>query len=44
MYKRQAQAQAAYPALKLATGSAYDDLAACYGQFPVVLSLSLIHI
>lgn len=37
-----AQAQAAYPALKLATGSAYDDLAACYGQFPVVLSLEVI--
>lgn len=37
-----AQAQAAYPALQLATGSAYDDLAASYGQFPVVLSLEVV--
>lgn len=37
-----AQAQAAYPALQFATGSAYDDLAASYGQFPVVLSLEVV--
>lgn len=37
-----AQAQAAYPELKLATGSAYDDLAGQYGQFPVVLSLEVV--
>lgn len=37
-----AQAQAAYPELKLSTGSAYDDLAAQYGQFPVVLNLEVI--
>ena len=37
-----AQARAADPALKLATGSAYDDLAAKYGRFPVVLSLEVV--
>ena len=36
------QAQAAYPGLKLASGSAYDDLAAQYGQFPVLLSLEVV--
>ena len=36
------QAQAAYPELKLACGSAYDDLATQYGQFPVVLSLEVV--
>jgi 2-polyprenyl-6-hydroxyphenyl methylase/3-demethylubiquinone-9 3-methyltransferase len=36
------QAQAAYPDLKLETGSAYDDLAARYGRFPVVLSLEVV--
>jgi len=36
------QAQAAHPELKLACGSAYDDLAAQYGQFPVVLSLEVV--
>jgi SAM-dependent methyltransferase len=36
-----AQANCAHPDLKLHTGSAYDDLAACYGQFPVVLSLEV---
>jgi len=36
------QARAAYPELKLATGSAYDDLATQYGQFPVVLSLEVV--
>ena len=37
-----AQARAAYPELKLAEGSAYDDLAGRYGQFPVVLSLEVV--
>jgi 2-polyprenyl-6-hydroxyphenyl methylase/3-demethylubiquinone-9 3-methyltransferase len=37
-----AQAQAAYPHLKLELGSAYDDLAARYGRFPVVLSLEVV--
>ncbi len=37
-----AQARAAYPELKLATGSAYDDLAERYGRFPVVLSLEVV--
>lgn len=36
------QAQAAHPELKLACGSAYDDLATQYGQFPIVLSLEVI--
>lgn len=37
-----AQARAAYPDLKLDTGSAYDDLAGQYGRFPVVLSLEVV--
>ncbi len=37
-----AQARAAYPDLKLDTGSAYDDLAGQYGHFPVVLSLEVV--
>jgi 2-polyprenyl-6-hydroxyphenyl methylase/3-demethylubiquinone-9 3-methyltransferase len=37
-----AQANQAYPGLKLYSGSAYDDLAAHYGQFPVVLSLEVV--
>ena len=37
-----AQAQRAHPELKLHSGSAYDDLAARYGQFPVVLSLEVV--
>lgn len=37
-----AQARAAYPGLKLGAGSAYDDLAAVYGRFPVVLSLEVV--
>jgi 2-polyprenyl-3-methyl-5-hydroxy-6-metoxy-1,4-benzoquinol methylase len=37
-----AQARAAYPELKLAEGSAYDDLVRRYGQFPVVLSLEVV--
>lgn len=36
------QAEAAYPDLKLKKGSAYDDLAGEYGQFPVVLSLEVV--
>ena len=37
-----AQANRQYPELKLYTGSAYDELAAQYGQFPVVLSLEVV--
>ncbi len=37
-----AQAQRAHPDLKLYSGSAYDDLAARYGRFPVVLSLEVV--
>lgn len=37
-----AQANCTHPDLKLHTGSAYDDLAARYGQFPVVLSLEVV--
>ncbi len=36
------RARAAYPELMLARGSAYDDLAGQYGQFPVVLSLEVV--
>ena len=36
------QARAAYPGLRLECGSAYDDLASRYGQFPVVLSLEVV--
>lgn len=36
------QAKAVYPHLKLAQGSAYDDLSAKYGQFPIVLSLEVV--
>lgn len=36
------QARATYPDLKLRNGSAYDDLAGQYGQFPVVLSLEVV--
>lgn len=36
------QARAACPELKLASGSAYDDLATHYGQFPMVLSLEVV--
>jgi len=36
------QARRAYPALKLTVGSAYDDLAAIYGRFPVVISLEVV--
>lgn len=37
-----AQANRAYPDLKLHPGSAYDDLATRYGSFPVVLSLEVV--
>lgn len=37
-----AQARQNYHNLKLKTGSAYDDLAGRYGQFPLVLSLEVI--
>lgn len=37
-----AQAARQYPNLKLFEGSAYDDLAGCYGQFPVVMSLEVV--
>ena len=36
------QAKRAYPELKLYQGSAYDDLAAEYGRFPVVISLEVV--
>ena len=36
------EAHRAYPGLRLAIGSAYDDLAASYGQFPVVISLEVV--
>jgi len=36
------QARASYPTLTLFEGSAYDDLAGCYGRFPVVLSLEVV--
>lgn len=35
-------AQRAYPYLKLFKGSAYDPLAAKYGQFPAVISLEVV--
>lgn len=37
-----AQAKAHHPHLKLFEGSAYDDLAAQYGRFPVVTSLEIV--
>jgi len=36
------QAKAAYPELKLTPGSAYEDLAAQHGTFPVVTSLEVV--
>ena len=36
------QAALAYPRLRLAVGSAYDDLADEYGRFPVVISLEVV--
>lgn len=35
-------ANASYPHLKLYRGSAYDDLVALYGRFPVVVSLEVV--
>jgi 2-polyprenyl-3-methyl-5-hydroxy-6-metoxy-1,4-benzoquinol methylase len=37
-----AQANARFPALQLEEGSAYDDLAARFGRFPVVTSLEVV--
>ena len=37
-----AQARQAFPELRLEQGSAYDDLAAKYGRFPVVVSLEVV--
>jgi SAM-dependent methyltransferase len=37
-----AQANLNYPELKLYHGSAYDDLATQFGQFPIVISLEVI--
>lgn len=37
-----AQANRTHPELKLYCGSAYDDLATQYGQFPLVLSLEVV--
>jgi 2-polyprenyl-6-hydroxyphenyl methylase/3-demethylubiquinone-9 3-methyltransferase len=37
-----AQAKRRYPSLRLEQGSAYDDLAARYGFFPIVLSLEVV--
>ena len=36
------QANAAHPELRLEIGSAYDDLAAKFGSFPVVISLEVV--
>ena len=36
------QAKINHPDLKLNTGSAYDDLAAIHGRFPVVISLEVV--
>ena len=37
-----AQARKTFPELRLEQGSAYDDLAAKYGRFPVVVSLEVV--
>jgi 2-polyprenyl-3-methyl-5-hydroxy-6-metoxy-1,4-benzoquinol methylase len=36
------QAHIAYPHLRVEVGSAYDDLAARFGQFPIVISLDVV--
>lgn len=36
------EARKTHPELQLAQGSAYDDLAATYGRFPVVISLEVV--
>ena len=37
-----AEAKEAFPELRLAQGSAYEDLVAIYGRFPVVISLEVV--
>lgn len=37
-----AEAKEAFPKLRLAQGSAYEDLVATYGRFPVVISLEVV--
>jgi 2-polyprenyl-3-methyl-5-hydroxy-6-metoxy-1,4-benzoquinol methylase len=37
-----AEARAAYSHLRIEQGSAYDDLVAIYGRFPVVISLEVV--
>lgn len=37
-----AEARRAYPKIRLEQASAYDDLAAIYGQFPIVVSLEVV--
>ncbi|PWL19891.1 MAG: hypothetical protein DCO98_11905 [Altererythrobacter sp. XM-24bin4] len=37
-----ATAKAAYPELRFELGSAYDDLVAIYGRFPLVISLEVV--
>lgn len=37
-----AQAHAVYPALRLEVGSAYEDLAQSFGQYPAVISLEVV--
>ncbi len=37
-----AQARAAYPHLRLETGSAYEDLVGRFGRFPAVISLEVV--
>ena len=40
---RIAQARQAYPELRLEIGSCYDNLASCYGTFPLVVLLEFEH-
>lgn len=37
-----AQAKSAYPGLRLEVGSAYDDLAQRFGQYPAIISLEVV--
>ncbi len=37
-----ANANLAHPEIKLDVGSAYDDLAADYGRFPIVVSFEVV--
>lgn len=41
-YEGIAEANKKYPEIKLYPGSAYDDLASTYGQFPIVISLEVV--